>query len=42
MGVMSYIFDVGDDSVWSPSNRVGQLYVGMLNAAAEALQVPAA
>jgi hypothetical protein len=25
---MSYIFDVGDDTVWSPALRVGQTYVG--------------
>lgn len=24
---MSYIFDVGEDTVWSPSLRVGRLYV---------------
>ncbi|MFF2926914.1 DUF6086 family protein [Streptomyces celluloflavus] len=37
---MSYIFDVEDDTVWSPSNRVGELYVGMLNAAAGTLRLP--
>jgi hypothetical protein len=25
---MSYIFDVGDDTVWSPALRVGEAYVG--------------
>lgn len=25
---MSYIFDIGDDTVWSPALRVGQAYVG--------------
>lgn len=25
---MSYIFDVGEDTVWSPALRVGQTYVG--------------
>ncbi|AKS35868.1 DUF6086 family protein [Mycolicibacterium goodii] len=24
---MSYVFDVGDDTVWSPALRVGDLYV---------------
>jgi hypothetical protein len=25
---MSYIFEVGDDTVWSPALRVGQTYIG--------------
>ncbi|MFG1794441.1 DUF6086 family protein [Nocardia sp. NPDC049149] len=27
---MSYIFDINDETVWSPSLRVGDLYVRML------------
>ena len=26
---MSYIFDVGEDTIWSPSLRVGRLYVAL-------------
>jgi hypothetical protein len=26
---MSYIFDVGDETVWSPALRVGQTYIGL-------------
>lgn len=37
---MSYVFDVGDDTVWSPSLQVGDLYVRFLRQAAEMLEVP--
>jgi hypothetical protein len=37
---MSYIFEVADEWVWSPANRVGQLYVGMAEAAAAVLRLP--
>ncbi|WP_107654152.1 DUF6086 family protein [Nocardia suismassiliense] len=38
---MSYIFDIGDETVWSPSLRVGDLYVRMLHDVASVLGVPA-
>jgi Family of unknown function (DUF6086) len=31
---VSYIFDVGDETVWSPALRVGELFVGQLRLAA--------
>ena len=31
---MSYIFDVGEDTVWSPSLRIGRLYVALTNCVA--------
>lgn len=34
---MSYVFNVGDDTVWSPALRVGDLYVRFLRETAEAL-----
>ncbi|CCB74094.1 MULTISPECIES: DUF6086 family protein [Streptomycetaceae] len=37
---MSYYFEVGDETVWNPASRVGELYVGMLEAAAAVLKVP--
>ncbi|WP_137816586.1 DUF6086 family protein [Gandjariella thermophila] len=36
---MSYVFDVGDDTVWSPSLQVGDLYVRFLCEIAETLGV---
>jgi hypothetical protein len=33
--VVSYIFDVGDKTIWSPSLRTGRLYVGLSNCLAE-------
>lgn len=32
---MGYIFDVDDETVWSPSLSTGRLYVGMTNCIAE-------
>lgn len=32
---MSYIFDMGDETVWSPSLRTGRLYVGLTNCIAD-------
>ncbi|MFG2971344.1 DUF6086 family protein [Streptomyces sp. NPDC048288] len=37
---MSYIFDVGDDTVWSPSLRVGEWYVSLVESAARVLGCP--
>lgn len=37
---MSYVFLVGEDMVWSPTRRVGELYVGMLAVAADVLKQP--
>jgi len=37
---MSYIFEVDDEWVWSPAHRVGELYVGMVEAAAAVLKSP--
>lgn len=35
---MSYIFDIGDVTVWSPSLRVGKLYVRMAQDVAHVLE----
>jgi hypothetical protein len=37
---MSYVFDVGDDEVWSPALRVGDLYVRFLGEIADMLGMP--
>ncbi|HEX6472183.1 MAG TPA: DUF6086 family protein [Streptosporangiaceae bacterium] len=37
---MSYIFDVGEDTVWSPSLRVGRLYVAATRCLAAELDRP--
>jgi hypothetical protein len=37
---VSYVFDVGDDTVWSPSLQVGDLYVRFFREVAEMLEVP--
>ncbi|MFF3566806.1 DUF6086 family protein [Nocardia jiangxiensis] len=37
---MSYVFDIGDNTVWSPALRVGDLYVRMLNDISAVLEVP--
>ena len=37
---MSYIFDVGEDTVWSPSLRVGKLYVTAIESVAKGLRRP--
>jgi hypothetical protein len=37
---VSYVFDVGDDTVWSPALRVGDLYVRFATELAEVLRVP--
>ncbi|WP_149261559.1 DUF6086 family protein [Actinomadura sp. K4S16] len=36
---MGYIFDVDDETVWSPSLRVGQLYVNLAEAIARTLEI---
>jgi hypothetical protein len=33
--IVSYIFDVGDETVWSPSLRTGRLYVGLTRCLAD-------
>lgn len=35
---MSYVFEVGEDTVWSPALRVGDLYVRLLREVADFLQ----
>lgn len=37
---MSFIFDVGGDTVWSPALRIGQLYVRFIAQAGDLLGVP--
>lgn len=37
---MSFIFDVGDDTVWSPALRVGDLYVRFITQIGEHLGLP--
>jgi hypothetical protein len=37
---VSYIFDIDDETVWSPSLRVGQLYVNLAEAVARTLGLP--
>ncbi|MBU3060683.1 hypothetical protein KO481_03995 [Nocardia sp. NEAU-G5] len=37
---MSYVFDVGDVTVWSPSLRVGNLYVRIVSGISEVLEIP--
>ncbi|MDN3351355.1 DUF6086 family protein [Actinomadura sp. DC4] len=32
---MSYIFDIGDETIWSPSLRTGRLYVGLTTCIAD-------
>lgn len=32
---MSYVFDVGDETIWSPSLRTGRLFVGLTDCLAE-------
>jgi hypothetical protein len=38
---VSYIFDVGDETVWSPSLRTGRLYVGLTRCLSEVTGRPA-
>ncbi|WP_280393964.1 DUF6086 family protein [Nocardia brasiliensis] len=38
---MSCVFEIGDETVWSPSLRVGDLYVRMLQEVASVLGLPA-
>ncbi|RZS44145.1 hypothetical protein EV193_10119 [Herbihabitans rhizosphaerae] len=38
---MSYVFDVGDDTVWSPALRVGRLYVAGVTSLAEVFGIDA-
>lgn len=37
---MSFIFDVGDDTVWSPALQVGELYVRFVAQVADLVGVP--
>ncbi|SUA31522.1 Uncharacterised protein [Mycolicibacterium fortuitum] len=37
---MSFIFEVGDDTVWSPALRVGELYVRFVTQVGDLLGVP--
>lgn len=37
---MGYIFDIDDETVWSPSLWVGQLYVNLAEAIARTLELP--
>ncbi|MEO3824717.1 DUF6086 family protein [Actinomadura sp. B10D3] len=37
---MSYIFDIDDETVWSPALRVGKLYVNLAEALARTLEIP--
>jgi Family of unknown function (DUF6086) len=37
---MSYVFEWGDETVWSPALRVGSLYVTLAEALAAMLSVP--
>jgi uncharacterized protein DUF6086 len=37
---VSYVFDIDDDTVWSPSLQVGDLYVRFLGQLAEMLGLP--
>jgi Family of unknown function (DUF6086) len=37
---MSYIFEWGDETVWSPALRVGKLYVTLADALAAELSIP--
>jgi hypothetical protein len=37
---MSYVFECGDETVWSPALRVGELYVTLAEALAAMLSVP--
>lgn len=37
---MSFIFDVGDETVWSPALRVGELYVRFIEQVGDLLGVP--
>ena len=38
--VVSYFFDHGDDTVWSPALRVGDLYLALARELARCLDVP--
>jgi hypothetical protein len=38
--IVSYIFDVGDKTVWSPSLRTGRLYVGLTRCIADITDQP--
>jgi hypothetical protein len=38
MAFMSFIFDVGDQTVWSPALRVGELYVRFMNELGEVFE----
>ncbi|MEV6393296.1 DUF6086 family protein [Streptomyces sp. NPDC051907] len=37
---MSHVFECDDETVWDPSNQVGELYLRMLRAAAEVFDTP--
>jgi len=37
---LSYIFDLDDEEVWSPANRVAELYLGMIRTVATVLDRP--
>ncbi|MEU8804444.1 DUF6086 family protein [Spirillospora sp. NPDC048819] len=37
---MGYIFDIDDETVWSPSLRAGALYVGLAEAMARSMKRP--
>jgi hypothetical protein len=37
---LSYLFELDDETVWSPANRVAQLYLGMLDTVAQLLDRP--
>ncbi|EME97306.1 hypothetical protein J7W19_09550 [Streptomyces mobaraensis NBRC 13819 = DSM 40847] len=37
---MSYLFDVGDETVWMPDLRLGALYAGMAETVGTALECP--
>lgn len=36
---MSYVFDIGDTTVWSPSLRIGHVFVSSVHALAQSLGV---
>jgi hypothetical protein len=40
VGQLSYLFEMGDQEVWGPSNRVAQLYLGMIQTVATVLDRP--
>ncbi|WP_139320746.1 DUF6086 family protein [Saccharomonospora sp. CUA-673] len=36
---MSYVFDIGRETVWSPANTTGRVYTGLLTLANEAFEL---